>query len=163
VPCSSGCWLSTATARVRSRIRSCGIYDRQSGTRAGFLRVLRFPLPSIPPTTSHSSSSWAGRIGKRRTDSENYLYWISLQIFDERSYPSVYLPVCYPISATAMINFLFKFDMPDFRPPLWSSGQSYWLLIERSGFYSRRYQIFLRSNESETEPTQPNDEELLKK
>jgi hypothetical protein len=27
-------------------------------------------------------------------------------------------------------------------PPLWSSGQSSWLQIERSGFDSRRYQIF---------------------
>jgi hypothetical protein len=28
------------------------------------------------------------------------------------------------------------------RPPLWSSGQSSWLQIQRSRFYSRRYQIF---------------------
>jgi hypothetical protein len=28
------------------------------------------------------------------------------------------------------------------RPPLWSSGQSSWLQIHRSGFDSRRYQIF---------------------
>jgi hypothetical protein len=28
------------------------------------------------------------------------------------------------------------------RPPLWSSGQSSWLYIQRSGFHSRRYQIF---------------------
>jgi hypothetical protein len=27
-------------------------------------------------------------------------------------------------------------------PPLWSSGQSCWLQIQRSGFDSRRYQIF---------------------
>jgi hypothetical protein len=27
-------------------------------------------------------------------------------------------------------------------PPLWSSGQSSWLQIQRSGFDSRRYQIF---------------------
>jgi hypothetical protein len=27
-------------------------------------------------------------------------------------------------------------------PPLWSSGQSFWLQIHRSGFDSRRYQIF---------------------
>jgi hypothetical protein len=27
-------------------------------------------------------------------------------------------------------------------PPLWSSGQSSWLQIQRSGFYSRRNQIF---------------------
>jgi hypothetical protein len=29
------------------------------------------------------------------------------------------------------------------RPPLWSSGQSFWQLTQRSGFDSWRYQIFL--------------------
>jgi hypothetical protein len=44
-------WLPTAAARVRSHFRSCGICGGQSGTGAGFLRVLRFPLPIlIPPT-----------------------------------------------------------------------------------------------------------------
>jgi hypothetical protein len=28
------------------------------------------------------------------------------------------------------------------RPPLWSSGQSFWLQIQKSGFYSRRHHIF---------------------
>jgi hypothetical protein len=28
------------------------------------------------------------------------------------------------------------------RPPLWSSGQSSWIEIQRSGFDSRHYQIF---------------------
>jgi hypothetical protein len=27
-------------------------------------------------------------------------------------------------------------------PPLWPSGQSFWLQIQRSGFHSQRYQIF---------------------
>jgi hypothetical protein len=43
--------VTTAAARVRSQIRSCEICGGQSGTGAGFLRVLRFPLPIlIPPT-----------------------------------------------------------------------------------------------------------------
>jgi hypothetical protein len=42
--------LPTAAARVRSHIKCCG-------TGAGFLRVVRFPLPIlIPPTAPHSSS-----------------------------------------------------------------------------------------------------------
>jgi hypothetical protein len=38
-------WLSTAAARIRARVWSCGICGGQSGAEAGFLRVLRFPLP----------------------------------------------------------------------------------------------------------------------
>jgi hypothetical protein len=49
--------LPTAAARVRAWIKSCGICGGQSGNGAGFLRVLRFPMPHIPPTASHSSSS----------------------------------------------------------------------------------------------------------
>jgi hypothetical protein len=46
--------LPTAAARVRS----CGICGGQTGAGAGFLRVLRFPLPIIiAPTASHSSST----------------------------------------------------------------------------------------------------------
>jgi hypothetical protein len=41
-------WLPTAAARVRVRA-ACGVCGGQRGTGAGFLRVLRFPLPIIPP------------------------------------------------------------------------------------------------------------------
>jgi hypothetical protein len=37
-----------------SRVRSCGICGGQSVTGEGFLRVLLFPLPIIPPTAPHS-------------------------------------------------------------------------------------------------------------
>jgi hypothetical protein len=40
-------WLPTAAARVRVRA-ACGVCGGQSGIGAGFLRVLRFPLPIIP-------------------------------------------------------------------------------------------------------------------
>jgi hypothetical protein len=45
-------WLHTAAARVRSQVRSCGICGGQCGTGAGFLRVLRFPLPILIPLTA---------------------------------------------------------------------------------------------------------------
>jgi hypothetical protein len=38
-------WLPTAAARVRAWVWSSGICGGQSGAGAGFLRVLRFPLP----------------------------------------------------------------------------------------------------------------------
>jgi hypothetical protein len=46
-------WLSTTAARVRVRA-ACGVCGGQSGTGAGFLRVLRFPLPIIPPVSPSS-------------------------------------------------------------------------------------------------------------
>jgi hypothetical protein len=48
-------WLPTAAARVRSRVWSSGISGGQSGAGAGFLRVLRFPLPIFIPRNSPSS------------------------------------------------------------------------------------------------------------
>jgi hypothetical protein len=64
--------LPTAAARVRVQVRLRGICSGQSGTGAGHLRVLRFPLPIlIPPTAPHSSSfiwGWCNRpVSGRRT------------------------------------------------------------------------------------------------
>jgi hypothetical protein len=57
--------LLTAAARVRAQVRQCGIFGRQTITRSGFLRVLRFPLPIlISFTAQHWSSticSWYDR------------------------------------------------------------------------------------------------------
>jgi hypothetical protein len=46
-------WLPTAAARVRVR-RVCGVCGGQSGTEVGFLRVLWFSLPIIPPISPSS-------------------------------------------------------------------------------------------------------------
>jgi hypothetical protein len=56
--------LPIASAQVRAQVRSCGICGGQSGTGAGFLRVLRFPLSIIIPPTAPHSSSGAGTIGQ---------------------------------------------------------------------------------------------------
>jgi hypothetical protein len=57
-------WLPTAAARVQSRVWSSGICGGQSGVGAGFLRVLRFPLPFIPPNSPSLQSPGAGTIGQ---------------------------------------------------------------------------------------------------
>jgi hypothetical protein len=46
-------WLPTAAVRVQDRA-ACGVCGGQSDTGAGFLLVLRFPLPIIPPTSPSS-------------------------------------------------------------------------------------------------------------
>jgi hypothetical protein len=46
-------WLPTVAARVRVRAAS-GVCGGQSGIGADFLRVLRFPLPIIPPISPSS-------------------------------------------------------------------------------------------------------------
>jgi hypothetical protein len=48
----------TVAARVRARIWSYGIYCGQSDAGAGFLRVLRFPLPIFIPSISPQSPSF---------------------------------------------------------------------------------------------------------
>jgi hypothetical protein len=48
-------WLPTTAARVRVR-EACGVCGGHSGTGAGFLRVLRFPLSIIPPNFPPSQS-----------------------------------------------------------------------------------------------------------
>jgi hypothetical protein len=49
--------LLTAAGRFRAQVKSCGVCSGQSSTGAGFLRVLRFPLPVlIPPNAPHSLS-----------------------------------------------------------------------------------------------------------
>jgi hypothetical protein len=50
-------WLPISAARVRARVKSCGICSGESGTGGGFFRVLRFPLPIfIPPIAPQSPS-----------------------------------------------------------------------------------------------------------
>jgi hypothetical protein len=63
--------LPTVVAQVRARVRSCGICGGQSGSGAGFPKVLRFPLPiCIPPIAPQSSSiiwGWYNRPNSGRS------------------------------------------------------------------------------------------------
>jgi hypothetical protein len=65
-------WFPTSAALVRAQVRSCGICVWRSGTEAGFLLVLQFPLPIlISPTAPHSLSStirgWYNRSNSGRS------------------------------------------------------------------------------------------------
>jgi hypothetical protein len=69
---------------------------------------------------------------------ENHMFYTHLWLTDWLSL--VYIYMCVRESACACVCFI-----PvgwETRPPLSSSGQSSWLQIQRSGFDSRRYQIF---------------------
>jgi hypothetical protein len=52
-----GFWLPTLALRVPTRVRPCGIFGGQIYTAAGYVRMLQFTLPIIPPTAPHSPSS----------------------------------------------------------------------------------------------------------
>jgi hypothetical protein len=77
--------LPTATVRVRAWFRSCGICGGQNDNGAGFLRVLRFPLPFriqlLAPQSSSVVWGWysrpnSGRSTKRSEShpKKKYLY-----------------------------------------------------------------------------------------
>jgi hypothetical protein len=58
--------LPTAAARVRAPLWLCGIRGGQRGAGAGFLRVLRRPLPIlIPPNSPPSQSPRVCTIGQK--------------------------------------------------------------------------------------------------
>jgi hypothetical protein len=81
-------------------------------TKINFNVAIR-PLES-PPVYSTGSFSWGAHLKTQHA----ILRFLSL------SQISIFLAAC------------------GLWPPLWPSGQSYWLQIQRSGFSSRRYQIF---------------------
>jgi hypothetical protein len=59
-------WLPTAAAWVCAWVSSSGFCCGQSGAEAGFLWVLRFPLPIfIPPNSPSSQPHRAGTIGQK--------------------------------------------------------------------------------------------------
>jgi hypothetical protein len=61
----------------------------------------------------------------------------NIQIYITKRWPCC-SPTCLSVAYfTYLVDTLYNF-----RPPLWSSGRSSWLQIQRSGFDSRRYQIF---------------------
>jgi hypothetical protein len=66
--------LPTATARVQSQVRACGICGEESGTAECFLRVFRFPLSIIIPLTAPYSPtirSWYNKPTNCRRTKQN--------------------------------------------------------------------------------------------
>jgi hypothetical protein len=88
------------------------------------------PLYSVGSSTSNKCMGFNGHlpghlyclhVDNIRTSQETHL-WASMAFYGDD------------------FTFLYVDDIR--RPPLWSSGQSSWLLTQRSGFDSRSYQIF---------------------
>jgi hypothetical protein len=69
-------------------------------------------------------------------------------------------PICFFTRCKAVIS---SNQCISYRPPLWSSGQSSWLQIQRSGFDSRHYKIFLEVVGLERGPLSSSEELLGRK
>jgi hypothetical protein len=61
------------------------------------------------------------------------------------------------LTITDVLVSIFYFIQPFFGPPLWSSGQCFWLQIQRSRVRFPALPHFLRSRGSGTGSTQPRD------
>jgi hypothetical protein len=95
--------LPTEAARVRARVRLCGICGGQSGTGEGFLRVLWFPLPiRIPPIAPQSSSSSSIIWGwYNRPNSGRSTKWTQSHPIHVRQ---VYIYVCWAVGSLTNIQ-----------------------------------------------------------
>jgi hypothetical protein len=60
------------------------------------------------------------------------------------------------VNPSDSVSLQLTFVLNCFRPPLWSSGQSSWLQIQRPGFDSRHYQE-KKSSGSGSGSTQPRE------
>jgi hypothetical protein len=97
--------LPTAAARVRVQA-ACEVCGGQSGTGAGFFRVLRFPLPIIPPISPSSYSPGAGTIGLLVAVVPSETNWIPPPTIPiKKSYSSFLLePVCVCVCVCAYMR-----------------------------------------------------------
>jgi hypothetical protein len=116
-------WFPTAEARVQSRVWSSGICGGQSGAGAGFLRVLRFPLPFIPQTVPHSSiiRGWYNRpiSGRRTKYTQSHPTPRNYQNLERLSIQGN----CFPLNSTFPFPIAFiKNNIRSHGFPLWTDG-----------------------------------------
>jgi hypothetical protein len=83
--------------------QACGVYGGQSGTGAGFLRVLRFPLPITPPISPSSKSPGASTIGLLVAVVPSGPNWTPP--------PTIPILIHYYISASCCIHILFTLNI----------------------------------------------------
>jgi hypothetical protein len=94
--------------------------------------VISAAAPEVYKCSYFSSGSWA----------------LQIQLLQERllkftnAVTSAAAPEVYKCSYFSSGSWCLYMQLLQVGPPLWSSGQSSWVHIQRSWFYSRRYQIF---------------------
>jgi hypothetical protein len=86
-----GSRLPTAVTLVRAQFGSCGVCGKQSGSRASFLQLLRFPMPILIPLTSPHSSIIRGQYNRPKSSPAfcGYIhYWTTSWASSFQSKPS---------------------------------------------------------------------------
>jgi hypothetical protein len=144
-----------------------GLYRLESFQAAKFRKSFLFPLsvPSGPPLWSSGQSSWLHNGAVLC-----FLWgtnWIYIRYVEENRPPLWSSGQSFWLLNGAVLCFLWGTNwiyvcyVEESRPPMWSSGQSSWLQIQRSGFDSRSYQIWVVGLERSPLSLVSTTEELL--
>jgi hypothetical protein len=114
-------------------------------------------LPPQPTSNSHNFLKNQHNI--IRTSSSRSSKWpFSKHFTPEIIYALIFLPSALHIRHRNFLDFIILRVISGLWPPLWSSGKSFWLQIQRSRVLFPALSDFLRSGGSGTGSTQPRED-----